>query len=144
MPKKLALDEAFGDCSTVELFEGSVGPRRAGMNRRCDQLLARAALSEDQHLRIRARRQLDLLAERGHGWALPEQRFTWPVAPPELPVFLLKLAKLQAPLERKHQAVTADRLFDEVVGTPPRRFHRNLDGGVPTHHDDRSRDVQLA
>jgi hypothetical protein len=72
------------------------------MNRRCDQLLTRASLSQNQHLRIRTRCQPDLLAQPVHARALPEQGFVRSVPASKLPVLLLKLAKLQAPLQRKH------------------------------------------
>ncbi len=45
MPEELTFDQAFGHRRTVELFERLAGPRGATVNRRGDQLFARAPLT---------------------------------------------------------------------------------------------------
>jgi hypothetical protein len=71
VPEEFAFDQAFGNRGAVEFLERSDGSGGAGMNRSGDQLLACTPLSEDQNLRIRACRQLDLLAKPFHARALP-------------------------------------------------------------------------
>src|SRR6185295_8223396 len=64
--EELALDELVGDRGPVHLDERTVGARRRAMERARDELLAHAALAEDEDARVRGAGAGDLRAEAAH------------------------------------------------------------------------------
>ena len=70
--EQLALDHVFGNGGAVDLDERLLGAGAQGVDGVGDQLLARAALAENQHAAVGARHESHLLAQRLHRHAFAD------------------------------------------------------------------------
>jgi hypothetical protein len=135
--EELALDEALGQRSAVDPDERALGAIRVAMQRRGDQLLARAALADDQDGRIGRGRPADRLEDLAHRGALADERRLVVRAlvgrgtrvaaglRPQRADFLGQGALPQRSLQGQHDLVEIERLGEVVIGSPAHR----LDGG---------------
>src|SRR5690606_13509759 len=72
VPEELRLEERLGESSAVDAHEGPAPARREVVDRRGDQLFARAALSRDEHRGATLRHLLDDLEHALHRRVIPE------------------------------------------------------------------------
>jgi len=109
------------------------------VHRACDELLADARLTVDQHRGARRRGDLLHLIEYGANaarasddcaCAQPGQLVAQPIA------FLAHVAASQHAFDDVLQLFTAERLLEQVVRAQPHRLNRGAHVGVPGQDDD--------
>src|SRR5690606_29970349 len=76
MSEELALQQGLGDGGAVDGDEGSIAPRRQGVQQARDDLLARPALAVQVHGRGGRGRTFDLSQELADGLALTDEGLT--------------------------------------------------------------------
>ena len=133
--EELGLDVVLGDGGAVELDEDAVAPEAFGVHGARDELLAGAALAEDEYASVGRGHELDLLAQRLHGDAGAGNGALGGELPLELGVILAHLAGLHRVLEHDEGSRQAERLLEEVVGPEFRRAHCGFDGSVARDDD---------
>ena len=138
VPEELALEEVLGDRGAVDVDERAVGPVAHLVHEPGDELLAGAVLAVDQDA---GRRRRDLLDDRAHlfeAGALPDhapRRVGQAVL--EGLVLALQPVHLEQVADGQEDPVAVEGLLEEVVGAPPRGFHRGFDRSVARDHHDR-------
>ena len=73
VPEQLALEQAFGNRRAVDRQEGALVAAAVEVDRAGDQLLARAALAQDQDVDVLRGDAADLFADRLHGRAAADE-----------------------------------------------------------------------
>src|SRR5690606_29695935 len=126
MAEELALDELRGNRGAVQALERALRAWRSPVYRARHQLLARAALARDEHVRAGPRGPKDLVAERLHGGALSEQIIEMPRLRLELSRFCLGSLQSQGIVHHEEQAVRGERLLQEIQGAELRRAYRGV------------------
>ena len=135
---------SFGQRRAVDLHHRAVDPGALGVDRVGGQLLAGAALADDQHVGVRRGHRLqhleDPLDRRGGAEHLAVGGLLGELAPQvgglgEEPAALERLA------DQHQHLVGVEGLGDEVEGALLGRLHRLGDGPVPGHDDDLDRRV---
>ncbi len=127
--EELALENVRRDRAAVDRQEALVAPRAREVQRVGDQLLAGAALADDEDGRLGRRDQAHLLEEDFHlrraaDDALEAETLVELLV--ELDDLLLELPLLQLCEDALAQLIEIDRLGQVVVGADPHR----LDGGL--------------
>src|SRR5258708_3016052 len=137
--EQLALEDRFGDRRAVDRHERPRRARRVLVQRAREQLLAGAALAEQQHGGLAGRRLADDVEHRAQGRRMADDRRAGGEAgePRAQPPVLLKepppLQRLRHALEHR---VPLERLGEEVIGAVLHGGDRRLDrsvGGPPQH-----------
>ena len=135
--EELGLDQLFRNGRAVDLHEPLFGAQAVAMDRARDELLADAALAEDQHRRVGRRRAADLVHDLFERGALAddlmprlERRSQRAVLAPERP-------ELQAFAHGVEDVVLRQRLLDEPKRAEPAGFERGRRRAVRRDHHDR-------
>src|SRR5690606_31742566 len=141
--EQLALDQVLRQRRAVQRDEGLLGLRAQRVQVPRDQLLARAALAQDQHRAGNRRQPADLLAQALHGQARADER-RLRVQPRAQGLHL----RDQPPaLERVshllHHALHRLRLVDERECAEPHRAHAAVEVARARVDDDRGVQPQL-
>ncbi len=145
--EELALENVRRDRAAVDRQEALVAPRAREMQRVGDQLLAGAALADDEHRRLGRRHQAHLLEEHLHlrraaDDALEPETLVELLV--ELDDLLLELALLELREDALAELVEVDRLGQVVVGADPHRLDGGLDRAEAGDQDDREVEPALA
>ena len=133
--EELALHQVLGKRRAVQLLEGPAGARALVMDGPRDQLLARAALSRDEHLGLAPRHLRDLGADLLHGVTLAHHLVRAAREAAQRFVLPLERLQLQSALDRDVESVRAEGLLHEIGGAHARGADRFLDGAVSGHDD---------
>ena len=139
VPEEVALEQIGGHRSRVDSDERAVGSSRMVMDGLGHELFARAALTQDQDVAFRRRRQLDQLEDLLHRLALADDV----VEAVALPKLLLQGSVLggqpilvQSLADRQQYLFILEGLRDVVEGALSHRFDGAFDGGEGGDHDD--------
>src|SRR5438093_3488311 len=111
VPEELALHEVLGKRRAVQLLERSPGPRALAMDGARHQLLARAALSGDEHLGLAPRHLRDLGADLLHGVAFAHHLVGTSRETAKRFVLALERLQLQGALDGDVETVRAEGLL---------------------------------
>ncbi len=144
--EQLVLEEVLGDRRAVDRDERPLRPRRELVQGAGEQLLAGAALAEQQHGRVARRRALERqhgVLERGVLAEHARQAETLLVVVLEQHELGEQPPPLDRAVEEEQQVVGVDGLREEVGGAVLHRPHGLLDGAERGHHDDRGLGVGL-
>ena len=144
--EELVLEEVLGDGRAVDGHEGPLGPGRELVEGAAHQLLARAALPEQEHGGLAGGGPLD--GEHGllEGGVLADHPGQ---AEAPLVVLLqeeqlgLGATPLHGPVEQQQEVVGVHGLGEEVGGAFLHGAHRLFHGAEGGHHDDRHSGVGL-
>ena len=138
--EELALQQVLGKGPAVDGDEGRVLARRQGVDGLGHELLARPALSRDEHGGAGGSDRAHDVEEAGHGPRHPEDPLE-AVARPELgleaEVLLLKAHVLERLADDDLELVHVEGLGEIVVGPELHGPHRRFRGAVGGHHDHR-------
>ncbi len=147
MAEQLRLDELFGYGSAVDGDEGLLCTRAAVVDRASGELLAGAALAQDEHSRRRGRYSVDQPVDFEHPGRvaddlaealLREQHLL------ELPRSIEQAPVLGRLLDDvRHGVVRVERLGQEVVCARPHGGNRGVDVGERRHQHDLHRKPAL-
>src|SRR5688572_23836217 len=138
--EELRLEERFGKRRTIEPDERPAAACRVRVNGLGDQLLAGAALTENQHRRIGGADTLDEPRDVFHGAARSHEAPAT-MAGCELLAQSLELGEQTLLFERTPdddvELVEAEGLREVIVGAAPYRVERRIARALPGHDDDR-------
>ena len=137
MSEELALDELARNGRAIDLHERRVLARREPVDGAADELLARTALTSDEHAGLGGRHLVDVFEEPLHGRALADH-------------LVARFDLLAQPLHRRGElggaddvldadddALAAERLLEEVGRAELDGGHGVMDGRVSADDDDR-------
>src|SRR5262249_35761723 len=134
----LALEERLGDRRAVDGHEGPRAPRRALVDGPRGELLAGAALAQEEHGSRRWRGEVDEAIDLLHGLALADEPAMSPQrldALAEHRHLAERLRLLQAPVDEDPQPRRVHRLGQVIVRAALHRGDRGLDGAVSGEDD---------
>ena len=140
VPEHLALDEIARNRRAVHAHERAVASRARAVDRRRDELLARAGFAGDQHARVGRR---DARDQSAHARASPELS---PIISPPSPRscaqrarFAPRAPQLERRRKREQHALGRQRLLEKVEGAELGRAHGVAQSRAAAHHDHRAR-----
>ena len=143
--EQLAFDQLLGDGRAVDLHERRGRARAGGVNGVRHQLLARPALAVDQHAPVGGGHQRELLAQRLHGHALPDDAVARAAVGAQAAVLDGQPAVFQRVLGHHRNLLDGQRLFQEVERAQLGGLHRRFDAPVARddHHHGALRERDL-
>ncbi len=137
--EELVLEQGLGDRRAVDGDERALRAGRQLVERSRHQLLAGAALPEDQHRGVAPRRPLDGEHRLSQGRVLPDH--PWEAEPPLVLVLQedvvgVEASALHRAIQQQQEVIGVDRLREEVRGAVLHGLHGLLDGPERGHHQD--------
>jgi hypothetical protein len=134
--EQFALNQFFGNSRAVDLDEGLAGAGAGGVDRVRDQFLARAAFSENEHAPVGGRHQPQLLPQRLHRNALPDNAELGVAGFLEPVEFEFEPPLLDCVMQHHGNLFDGQRLFEKIESSELGRSHRGFDSAVPRndHH----------
>jgi hypothetical protein len=137
----LALEHRLGQAADVHRDEATLAPRRALVDQPRNETLAAAALTRDQHVRVRRRDTLDGLQHGLHRGRVGDQCLTGALELAILrfkrPCALQRAAKRHLRAQHREQPLVVPRLLDEVLSAAAHAFDGEVDRAPRRHQHDR-------
>ena len=138
--EQLRFDQLLGNRGAVDLHEPLAAAEAVAVDRARDELLADAALAEQQHGRVGRRRALDRVpapaaapgSRRPSGVATSTARL-------QRPVLVAQPRLIERVADRDEHALAGERLLDEVERAGLGRLDGGRDRAVARDHHDRQR-----
>jgi hypothetical protein len=136
--EELGREQVALERAAIDGDERSRRARRPFVQRARDQLLARAALADDEHGRVRRRQPRDLILEHAHRLRVAHHaRLAAESArAPEQHRLALQPPRFGRFLDGEHEPLRVERLLQEVERAQLHRAHRVVDGAAPGEEDD--------
>jgi hypothetical protein len=134
--EQLALDQFRRNRGTVDLHERPFGTRGIAMYGPGNELFARSIFPGYQHASGRSRHLFDLVRHRAYRVRLSDDLESRLDRLAEPRVFLVQVEMRERVPQSDENPIGVQRLLEDVVRAPLRRFHSGLDCRMPADHDD--------
>src|SRR5690348_13408266 len=136
MTEKLRFNKFFRDGGTIHFNEGPLAAEAGGVQRVSHEFFAGAAFTVDEHAAVGGCCDGNLLAQRFHWHAVPDDLIAMAKLAAEQLVFVLKLPLLHGIAHQDHDLLERQRLLYKVESAKLRGTHGSLDRAVTRDHDD--------
>src|ERR1700687_1764148 len=139
MPEELGLDQFLRNRRAIDFPERTLAAKARSVQRARNELLARAALTVDQHAAVGRCRDGYLLAQRFHRNAVADNLVAATQFAAQQLVFIFEAALLNGVANQNDDLLKRKGFLDEIEGAELCGPHGCLDCAVTGNHDDRRR-----
>jgi len=146
MSEQFIFDQAFGDRGAVQRHKRLRAARRKVMHRARKKLLARSALTKEQHRRVCRGHALHLLRGFLHGFMFADnarESVSFGIFLPQQQILAQQFLLLRRALHQQVQVLQVHRLLNEVIRAFLHRGHGLFDRAVRGDQNDGNRGIGL-